>query len=162
MRGGRGPYEATNQHAAAGRQDEPAELSYQCDHGSAGRAEERTDPVQRGRFVVESMPCRTVPELPIGQVPDLRDLGPNATVRDRLKMHAADPACAAFHKLMDPIGLALEGYDHLGRFPTTEAGKPVDASAPLCPSPLMVRLHELTPAAAARLLARARTFERRY
>jgi hypothetical protein len=94
-------------------------------------------------------------------------LAPAHRLDAKIDMSAAGVACrlqeaSDLLDLMDPIGLALEGYDHLGRFPTTEAGKPVDASAPLCPSPLMVRLHELTPAAAARLLARARAFEGRY
>jgi hypothetical protein len=89
------------------------------------------EPVQRGRFVAESLLCQKVPDLPIGQVPKLPDLGPNATVRDRLKMHSADPACWACHKMLDPLGLAFEQYDHTGRFRASLVGQPVDASGEL-------------------------------
>lgn len=92
---------------------------------------ERTHVVRRGRFVSESLLCRAVPELPNGQVPPLPDLGPNATGRDRLRMHSVEPRCVACHRFMDPLGLGFEAYDHVGRYRTTEGGKPVDASGVL-------------------------------
>jgi hypothetical protein len=53
---------------------------------------------------------------------------PNATERQRLSVHRADPACAACHTLMDPIGFGLENFDASGRYRETENGLPVDAS----------------------------------
>src|SRR6185369_5842234 len=61
----------------------------------------------------------------------LPDLGPNVTMRERLSMHSKDPRCAACHLLMDPLGLPLEAYDHVGRFRTMENGKAIDASGTL-------------------------------
>jgi hypothetical protein len=92
-----------------------------------------TDPVRRGKFVMESLLCVEVPDLPIEMVPPLPDLGPNATVRGRLAVHSHG-TCAGCHTLMDSIGLGLEGFDHLGRTRTMEAGQPVDRSGALVAS----------------------------
>jgi hypothetical protein len=91
-------------------------------------------PVQRGRFIRESLLCGSVPSLPIGVIPQLPDLGPNATLRTRQVMHTADPGCAACHHLMDPLGLAFEAYDHYGHYRSTIGGAPVDASGTLTDS----------------------------
>jgi hypothetical protein len=42
--------------------------------------------------------------------------------------HAKNPACAACHALLDPPGFALESFDQVGRWRSTENGKPVDTS----------------------------------
>ena len=52
-------------------------------------------------------------------------------MRERLAAHRASPACAGCHRLMDPIGFALENYDAVGRWRTAEAGIPIDASGEL-------------------------------
>lgn len=57
-------------------------------------------PIQRGKFISESLLCRPVPQLPIDVVPVLPDLGPNATLRDRLAVHSAIPRCSACHALI--------------------------------------------------------------
>ena len=47
-------------------------------------------------------------------------------------MVAADPACSACHKLMDPIGFAMENFDWTGRWRDKEFdGSAIDASAEL-------------------------------
>ncbi len=56
---------------------------------------------------------------------------PNKTARLRLAAHATDPACAGCHKLMDPIGLALENFDGAGQIRLTENGERIDASGEL-------------------------------
>lgn len=53
-------------------------------------------------------------------------------MRERMELHRANPACAVCHKVMDPIGFALENYDGLGRWrETSGAGNPIDASGVL-------------------------------
>jgi hypothetical protein len=52
-------------------------------------------------------------------------------VRERLKQHRANAACASCHNLIDPTGFALENFDAVGRWRTTEEGQPVDASGGL-------------------------------
>ncbi len=89
-----------------------------------------TSPVKRGRFLSERVLCRPVSALPIGQVPPLPAAGPETAMRDRLAAHTKDPACAGCHKLMDPLGLAFEMYDHTGKL----RSKPVDSSGALADS----------------------------
>lgn len=89
-----------------------------------------TDIVRRGRFIAESLLCKQVPDLPIGMVPALPDLGPNATARERQAQHDQG-ACVACHQLMDPLGLGLEAFDDVGRFRTTDHGKPPNSSGTL-------------------------------
>jgi hypothetical protein len=63
---------------------------------------------------------------------------PKATIRQKLAAHKANPNCAACHAKIDPLGLAFDNYDAIGRWRTEEivlAGKgmnpPVDASGEL-------------------------------
>src|SRR5690606_2491596 len=53
------------------------------------------------------------------------------TVRERLLAHSTDATCAGCHKIMDPIGLALENFDAAGGYRTTENGAPIDTSGEL-------------------------------
>lgn len=91
----------------------------------------RTSPVIRGVWVLNNL-LGTPPPPPEPDVPaldsDRAALSANLTVRERLAAHRAKPACASCHNLMDPIGFALENFDAVGRWRTTEAGKPVDNS----------------------------------
>ena len=58
-------------------------------------------------------------------------LGKVLSTRERLAKHRDNPACASCHKLMDPVGFAVENYDAIGRWRTVEGGVPVDASGKL-------------------------------
>jgi hypothetical protein len=66
-------------------------------------------------------------------VPPLPDEEGTATLpmRARMESHRRAPACANCHKIMDPIGLALENFDAVGVWRTKEAGAAVDASGQL-------------------------------
>jgi hypothetical protein len=48
-----------------------------------------------------------------------------------MEQHRANPVCAACHKVMDPMGLALENFDAVGAWRTDDNGQPVDASGQL-------------------------------
>ena len=50
------------------------------------------------------------------------------TLRERLAQHRVNKVCASCHNMMDPIGLALENYDHIGKWRTLDSGLPIDAS----------------------------------
>ena len=52
-------------------------------------------------------------------------------MRERTEAHRKDPACAGCHTLMDPIGLALEHYDAIGRWRDTDLGQPIDTTGKL-------------------------------
>jgi hypothetical protein len=90
-----------------------------------------TLPVHRGRYLSENLLCAPVPDIPLTEVPPLPML-PNATAREKLAAHSTMPQCAACHAKMDFFGLALEQYDHTGRFRSVgEGGKTIDPSGTL-------------------------------
>ena len=93
----------------------------------------RTSPVLRGKFVLENL-MGTPPPAPPPDVPDLEENEPGRaarSLRERLEDHRANPACASCHAVMDPLGLALENFDAIGRFRTREPGGVVDAAGQL-------------------------------
>ncbi len=92
----------------------------------------RTSPVLRGKWVLENI-LGIPPPPPPPNVPVLKDKTDSGslTVRERLAEHRADPACAGCHNLIDPVGFALENYDAVGRWRTSEAGQPIDSKGRL-------------------------------
>jgi Protein of unknown function (DUF1588)/Protein of unknown function (DUF1585)/Protein of unknown function (DUF1592) len=90
----------------------------------------RTSPVKRGKWILDNLLAQSPPPAPPG-VPELEKVKLTGTLRQRLEQHRADPACANCHKLMDPLGLALENYDAIGRYRTHDEGQPIDASGVL-------------------------------
>ena len=90
----------------------------------------RTSPVKRGKWVLENLLGTPPPPAPPG-VPELDKAELTGTLRQRMEQHRSDPACASCHKLMDPVGLALENYDAIGRWRTIDYGQPIDASGEL-------------------------------
>jgi hypothetical protein len=91
---------------------------------------DHNDPIKRGRFIRESLLCGSVPLANIDNLPQIPN-DPSRTLRERLVAHTANPTCQACHRLMDPIGLGLEGFDHYGAARATEAGRPVDTTGAL-------------------------------
>jgi hypothetical protein len=90
----------------------------------------RTSPVLRGKWVIGVL-LGTPPPPPPAGVPDLEETagaqnGEVLTTRRRMEMHRANPICAACHKVMDPIGLALDNFDVTGRWRIRENGAPLD------------------------------------
>ena len=92
-----------------------------------------TSPTLRGQFIRERLLCQTVPAPPDNVDTTLPPPPPGKveTMRERLTRHMADPGCAACHQLMDPAGLALEGFDGLGRARETDGGRPLDLTGAL-------------------------------
>jgi mono/diheme cytochrome c family protein len=92
----------------------------------------RTSPVIRGQWVLKNI-VGMPPPPPPESVPALEDntVAAALPVRERLKQHRANIACASCHQLMDPVGFALENFDAVGRWRQTEAGQPIDASGGL-------------------------------
>jgi hypothetical protein len=93
---------------------------------------DRTSPVVRGKWILDNL-LGTPPPPPPPVVPPFPEDTPGApkTVRARMEMHRASPACASCHRIMDPIGLALENFDAVGIWRTQEAGATIDASGEL-------------------------------
>jgi len=93
----------------------------------------RTSPVLRGKWIMQNI-LGTPPPAPPPNVPALAENEPGKaakSVRERLAAHRENPVCAVCHDVMDPIGLALENFDAVGRWRTVEPGGIVDASGRL-------------------------------
>jgi hypothetical protein len=92
----------------------------------------RTSPVLRGKWVLENL-LGTPPPPPPPNVPALEEtnLGSEASLRQRLEQHRANPACAVCHNQMDPIGFGLENYDASGAWRDKEGKFPIDSSGKL-------------------------------
>jgi len=66
------------------------------------------------------------------QLKDNAEGGKVLSVRERLEEHRKSPACASCHKIMDPLGFALENFDATGQWRSkSEDGAPIDASGVL-------------------------------
>jgi hypothetical protein len=91
----------------------------------------RTSPVLRGKYVLTNI-LGTPPPSPPAVVPPLdENPGKAKTMRDRMEEHRRSPACSGCHKLMDPIGLALENFDGIGRWRTVDNGAIIDPASQL-------------------------------
>jgi hypothetical protein len=92
---------------------------------------DRTSPVGRGKWVLENV-LGTPPPPPPANVPPLREdpnRGKLLSMRERMEQHRVNPVCASCHARMDPLGLALENFDAVGRWRShMPGGTPIDAS----------------------------------
>ena len=94
---------------------------------------DRTSPVIRGAWVMETLMGAPVPQPPPGVEADLKvvENAKPATVRVRLEHHRQNPSCASCHQIMDPIGFSLENFDLVGRWRDKDGDSPVDTSGQL-------------------------------
>ena len=97
----------------------------------------RSSPVKRGVWVLENI-LGTPPPEPPPNVPALEDSadksGKVLTLREQMTLHRTIEPCASCHKIMDPIGFALDNFDADGKWRTNQGGEggvPIDASVTL-------------------------------
>ena len=95
----------------------------------------RTSPVLRGKWVMEVL-LGSPPPPPPPDVPELDATAEAAegrflTVRERMEEHRANPACNSCHRVIDPIGLALENFDVTGTWRIRDNSAPVETSGEL-------------------------------
>ena len=91
----------------------------------------RTSPVLRGTWVLENI-FGAPPPPPPPNVPALDNaVSASLPMRERLRAHRDNPACASCHRTIDPVGFALENFDALGRWRDYEDGVEVDAAGGL-------------------------------
>jgi hypothetical protein len=96
---------------------------------------DRTSPVLRGKWVMEVL-LGSPPPPPLPGVPPLSDTravkdARLLTVRERMEEHRSKPACQSCHRVIDPIGLALENFDVVGMWRIRDGLTPIDASGTL-------------------------------
>jgi hypothetical protein len=97
---------------------------------------DRTSPVQRGKWIMETL-LGSPPPPPPPNVPPLEDTksatttGKTLSVRERMEEHRKNPACNSCHRVIDPLGLALENFDVVGAWRIKDNGVGVDTAAKL-------------------------------
>ena len=98
---------------------------------------ERTSPVTRGKWIMANVlgasppdPPADVPALP-ARTSDAAGNAKEPTMRQKMLEHRVRADCVQCHRLMDPIGFALENFDAIGLWRSHDEGTPVDASAEL-------------------------------
>jgi hypothetical protein len=90
---------------------------------------DQTSPVLRGKFVRAMLLCQPPPPPPPDVDISLPPASAGATARERMAAHlSAGNSCSSCHSLMDPIGLAFESFDAMGRHRVSEGGQPIDLS----------------------------------
>jgi hypothetical protein len=87
----------------------------------------RTSPVTRGKWILENLLGAPPPAAP-ANVPALEATEAKGTLRQRMEQHRRNPVCASCHKVMDPLGFALENFNALGQWRSQDEGHPVDAA----------------------------------
>jgi len=96
---------------------------------------DRTSPVMRGKWVMEvllgSPPPPPPPNVPALEATGAEKGGKLLSVRERMEEHRKSPACASCHRVIDPIGLALDGFDPTGKWSIKDNEVPVDAAGTL-------------------------------
>ena len=91
----------------------------------------RTSPVLRGTWVLSNI-FGAPPPAPPPNVPALdNSVSASLPIRERLRAHRDNPACASCHRTIDPVGFAMENFDALGRWRDAVEGVPVDDSGGL-------------------------------
>jgi hypothetical protein len=97
---------------------------------------DRTSPVQRGKWIMEVL-LGSPPPAPPPNVPPLEDTkgatetGKTLSTRERMEEHRKNPACASCHRVIDPLGLALENFDVVGAWRIKDNGVDVDSNGVL-------------------------------
>ena len=97
---------------------------------------ERTSPVQRGKWVMEVL-LGSPPPPPPPNVPALEETNATAdsgrilSVRERMEQHRGNPQCTSCHRVIDPLGLALENFDATGKWRIRDGGIAVDTKGQL-------------------------------
>ena len=96
---------------------------------------DRTSPVLRGKWVMEvllgSPPPPPPPNVPALDETKAIDSGKTLSTRERMEAHRKNPACTSCHKVIDPLGLALENFDVTGVWRIKDNGVTVDPAGVL-------------------------------
>jgi len=93
----------------------------------------RTSPVSRGKWVLENLLGTPAPVPPPGVETDLggTEAAKTSSLRQRLEAHRASPVCASCHRIMDPMGFALENFDLIGEWREYDGPSKIDSTGQL-------------------------------
>jgi hypothetical protein len=92
--------------------------------------ETRSSPIIRGKWILDAVWCvelRLPTNVVVEPLPEPAEGDAPTTLREQILAHRTDPSCATCHDVIDPIGLALEKFDGIGRYRDTyESGLAID------------------------------------
>jgi cytochrome c5 len=98
---------------------------------------DRTSPVKRGLYILDNILGLPAPPPP-ANVPPLEQASATLaksktppTLKESLMLHRSEPLCLSCHNRFDPLGLALENFNALGRFRDKELDQPIDPAGEL-------------------------------
>jgi mono/diheme cytochrome c family protein len=93
----------------------------------------RTSPVSRGKWVLENLLGTPAPVPPPGVETNLggAEAAKTSSLRQRLEAHRASPVCASCHRIMDPMGFALENFDLIGEWREFDGPTRIDSTGQL-------------------------------
>jgi len=109
----------------------------------------RTSLVGRGKWILQNIVGTQPPDPPPFAVPPLSGTGEGGkmlSLPQQMEMHRKVEPCASCHKIMDPIGLAMENLDAIGKWRTEDEGNPIDASGQLVDGTRMIGVVDLREA----------------
>jgi mono/diheme cytochrome c family protein len=107
----------------------------------------RTSPVKRGVFILEAI-LGTPPAPPPPNIPALEDAVSRSqlkkmSLRETMAVHASNKLCASCHSRMDPLGLALENFNAMGRWREAELDQPINPAGKLVTGESFTDIREL-------------------
>jgi hypothetical protein len=107
----------------------------------------RTSPVKRGLFVLDTLLGMPTPPPP-ADIPQFEESEKafkdhDPTTREILQVHRENALCRSCHARMDPLGLALENFNALGMWRTTERKQPLDVAGQLVTGEQFTGIKEL-------------------
>jgi mono/diheme cytochrome c family protein len=85
-----------------------------------------SSPIHRGVFLTRNIVGRALRPPP--QAVEFKDdrFDPSLTMRQKVTELTRGDQCMGCHAVINPLGFSLEQFDAVGRFRTTDKGKPVD------------------------------------
>ncbi len=110
---------------------------------------DRTSPVKRGLFILDNILGLPTPPPP-GDIPPLEEAEATLkgsktppTLKESLKLHRADALCSSCHNRMDPLGLAFENFNAIGRWRDKELDQPIEPAGELLTGETFKNVQEL-------------------
>jgi mono/diheme cytochrome c family protein len=106
----------------------------------------RTSPVKRGQWILQQLLGTPPPPPPpnVAKLDESQKAAEASSLRERMELHRSKPECAACHQQMDPLGFALENYDAVGRYRTSDsAGFRIDPAGELIGGRKFANVEEL-------------------
>jgi hypothetical protein len=88
-----------------------------------------SSPIHRGVFLTRNVIGRPLKPPPVAVAFKEDEFAPDLTMRQKITQLTRDKACMSCHSVINPLGFALENYDAVGRWRTSEKDQPIDTAS---------------------------------